>query len=136
MLGCLGVLAAAGLTGCCLARSRDSRPKRSSANQDFPDDLERATLRLFDECAHPQTGLVKDRSRADGNDDREIASIAATGFGLTALCIAGPPRLDLPPAGSRAGAGDAEVPTSSWKMAWKRTYSRPAICFTARRSRR
>jgi len=32
--------------------------------------------------------LVKDRSRADGQDTREVASAAATGFGLTALCIA------------------------------------------------
>lgn len=78
MLRCLGAL----------AHSRDSRPKLSSADQDFLDDLERATFRFFDECAHPQTGIVKHRSRADGNDDREIASIAATGFGLTALCIA------------------------------------------------
>jgi hypothetical protein len=54
----------------------------------FLDELERASFLFFWESAHPETGLVKDRSRADGRDPREIASIAATGFGLTALCIA------------------------------------------------
>ena len=43
---------------------------------------------FFWEAADPATGLVKDRSRADGPDPREIASIASVGFGLTALCIA------------------------------------------------
>ena len=52
------------------------------------DELERATARFFWEAASPYTGLVKDRSQADGADARDVASIAATGFGLTALCIA------------------------------------------------
>ncbi|HWW03121.1 MAG TPA: glucoamylase family protein [Candidatus Acidoferrum sp.] len=88
MLRCLGILAAAGCTGCRPLRGSGSQRKFSSADDQFLEDLERTTFRFFDECSHPQTGLVKDRSRADGNDDREIASIAATGFGLTALCIA------------------------------------------------
>jgi hypothetical protein len=33
------------------------------------------------------TGQVKDRALAAGNDTRTVSSIAATGFGLTALCI-------------------------------------------------
>lgn len=52
------------------------------------DDLERAGVLFFWENGHPATGLVKDRTRTDGPDDRRVASIAATGFGLTALCIA------------------------------------------------
>ena len=88
LLRCLGVLAAAGLTGCRPALPVDRGWKLSRADDRFLEDLERVTFRFFDECAHPQTGLVKDRARADGHDDREIASIAATGFGLTALCIA------------------------------------------------
>ncbi len=51
------------------------------------DDLERASFDFFWNEAHPQTGLVKDRARAGGNDNRTKSSIAATGFGLTALCI-------------------------------------------------
>jgi hypothetical protein len=59
-----------------------------TAQEHLLDEIERATCRFFWEQADSNTGLVKDRSRSDGNDDRHIASIAATGFGLTALCIA------------------------------------------------
>ncbi|MCI0404153.1 MAG: hypothetical protein L0212_11635 [Acidobacteria bacterium] len=52
------------------------------------EELQRAITRFFWEAASPYTGLVKDRSRADGHDPRDVASIAATGFGLTTLCIA------------------------------------------------
>jgi hypothetical protein len=54
----------------------------------FLDELERACVLYFWEAGDRLTGLVKDRSRADGPDRREVASVAATGFGLTALCIA------------------------------------------------
>jgi hypothetical protein len=38
--------------------------------------------------AGPRTGLVRDRALADGGPDRRhLASIAATGYGLAALCI-------------------------------------------------
>lgn len=58
-------------------------------DETFLDELERAAALYFWEAADPATGLVKDRTRADGSPDpRPIASIAATGFGLTALCIA------------------------------------------------
>lgn len=52
------------------------------------DEIERAGFLFFWEQADPSTGQIKDRSRADGNDTRDISSIAATGFGLTGLCIA------------------------------------------------
>ena len=58
----------------------------------FLEDLERRSFQYFWEQADPQTGLVLDRTRTDGSpsdeNHRVIASIAATGFGLTALCIA------------------------------------------------
>jgi hypothetical protein len=53
----------------------------------FLEDLEKANFQFFWEQANPQTGLVKDRCNARGPDNTEVASIAATGFGLTALCI-------------------------------------------------
>ena len=53
----------------------------------FLEELERADFQFFWEQASPQTGLVKDRCNVRGNDKTEVASIAATGFGLTALCI-------------------------------------------------
>ena len=65
-----------------------SRITLSPVDDSFLDELERAAARFFWEAADPTTGLVKDRSRADGPDPRDVASIAATGFGLTALCIA------------------------------------------------
>jgi hypothetical protein len=47
--------------------------------------------------AGPHTGLVRDRALADGGPDpRRVASIAATGYGLGALCI-GHKRDYLPP---------------------------------------
>ncbi len=84
----LGLLAAAGWAGCQPAFGADRAWKMSRANDQFLEDLERTTFRFFDECSHPRTGLVKDRTLAARNDEREIASIAATGFGLTAFCIA------------------------------------------------
>ncbi|MDQ2921876.1 MAG: hypothetical protein M3R52_09750, partial [Acidobacteriota bacterium] len=55
-------------------------------------DLERRSFQYFWDEADPQTGLVPDRARMDGSaldeSHRNVASIAATGFGLTALCIA------------------------------------------------
>lgn len=59
------------------------RPK----DQDFLEELERACFEFFWNEADPFTGLVRDRAAADGGDTRSTASIAATGFGLTALCI-------------------------------------------------
>lgn len=56
--------------------------KESSLNE-----LERACFEFFWHEADPLTGLVRDRASADGGDARRTASIAATGFGLTALCI-------------------------------------------------
>ena len=53
----------------------------------FLDDLERANFGYFWEQADAQTGLVKDRYNVRTGDQGVVASIAATGFGLTALCI-------------------------------------------------
>jgi hypothetical protein len=65
-------------------------PKFSSQDDQLLDDLERASSCYFWEQANPQTGLVKDRcnARAAATDSSSVASIAATGFGLTAICIA------------------------------------------------
>ena len=53
----------------------------------FLEELERATVAYFWDQANPQTGLVKDRCNVRAADNSVVASIAATGFGLTALCI-------------------------------------------------
>ena len=51
------------------------------------DEIQRVTFDFFWNEASPQTGQVKDRALANGNDARSMSSIAATGFGLTSLCI-------------------------------------------------
>ncbi|WP_263366608.1 glucoamylase family protein [Edaphobacter bradus] len=70
-------------------------PASSRLSQDdeaFLDDLERSACLYFWEQADPYNGQVLDRAinkTATGErDHRFAASIAATGFGLTALCIA------------------------------------------------
>lgn len=60
----------------------------SRADEAFLNELQQACLSYFWECADAKTGLVPDRAGAGGNDVRDVASIAATGFGLAALCIA------------------------------------------------
>ena len=53
----------------------------------FLEELEKASFLFFWEQANPETGLVKDRCNVRVSDNGVVASIAATGFGLTALCI-------------------------------------------------
>jgi len=60
----------------------------SLSDDQFLDEIERAIFLYFWEQASPSTGQVKDRAFAAGNDTRTVSSISATGFGLTALCIA------------------------------------------------
>jgi hypothetical protein len=64
----------------------------SSEDQSFLEDLGRRSFRYFWEEADPNTGLVPDRARTDSSpldeNHRNVASTAATGFGLTGLCIA------------------------------------------------
>lgn len=58
------------------------------AQDTFLDDLERRGCMYFWEQASAKTGQVRDRAVAQGKEKRRVASTAATGFGLTALCIA------------------------------------------------
>ncbi|HEV2136003.1 MAG TPA: glucoamylase family protein [Terracidiphilus sp.] len=63
----------------------------TGADDAFLDDLERKGCLFFWDQGSPQTGQILDRARNDltgGRDPRRMASIASTGFGLTALCIA------------------------------------------------
>ena len=62
------------------------------ADESLLDDMERRGCLYFAEQASPNTGQVLDRARWPNStgklDSRRMASIAATGFGLSALCIA------------------------------------------------
>ncbi len=95
MLATLGRLALAyPLSRAGFALDRANQADERSVIQLAPKDeqvleeIERAAFRFFWEQADSQTGLVKDSSGPDGEDSIKVSSIAATGFGLTALCIA------------------------------------------------
>jgi hypothetical protein len=64
----------------------------SDSDIEFLEDMEKSACLYFMEQAHPMTGQVLDRASNKNNtgklEDRFVGSIAATGFGLTALCIA------------------------------------------------
>jgi hypothetical protein len=76
------------------------RPERARASytltrddRDLLEDLSRRAFQYFLDHADARTGLVLDRARAtgeappEGHPSHRIASSAATGFGLTALCV-------------------------------------------------
>jgi hypothetical protein len=89
----------AALAACAIVVAASQGPTRDQSGHTlspedtaFLDDLQRRSFRFFEEQADPTTGQVRDRARTDGSphdaNHRDIASIAATGFGLTGLCIA------------------------------------------------
>src|SRR5579863_7034718 len=52
------------------------------------EEIEKACFLFFWEQTNAQTGLIKDRCAPAQNPDKHtVGSIAATGFGLSALCI-------------------------------------------------
>jgi len=55
--------------------------------------MENANFQYFWEQCDPKTGIVKDRCNVRASDKSVLGSIAATGFGLTALCIGEKTRL-------------------------------------------
>jgi hypothetical protein len=61
----------------------------SAEDDQFLNEVEIASFRFFWEQGNPKTGMVKDRCNvhSNDNDQKGASSIAATGFGLTALCI-------------------------------------------------
>ena len=75
-------------TSCGGSKTSNNSGSPPLTDDQFLDEIERAIFLYFWEEASSSTGLVKDRAFAAGNDSRTVASISATGFGLTALCIA------------------------------------------------
>jgi hypothetical protein len=60
----------------------------TAADEQLLDEIEHASFLFFWEQANPETGLIKDRCNVRERDTSLGASIASTGFGLTAICIA------------------------------------------------
>ena len=71
----------------CGGGSSAPPPPAPVSDDEFLDQIQRAVFQFFWEQASLTTGQVKDRALAAGSDTRTISSIAATGFGLAALCI-------------------------------------------------
>lgn len=80
-----GAAAAAALASAACLDGRNASPPVTAH---LLDEVARRACRFFHEQADPATGLVRDRARMAGCDARSVASIAATGFGLSALSIA------------------------------------------------
>jgi hypothetical protein len=59
----------------------------SLEDDDFLNEVEKASFLFFWEQGNSKTGMVKDRCNVHTDKQGVAASIAATGFGLTALCI-------------------------------------------------
>ena len=57
------------------------------SNHALLDEVERRSCRYFYEMADPNTGLVRDRAATNEQYSSGVASVAATGFGLSALAI-------------------------------------------------
>ena len=75
-------------TGCGGGAPSTTGPGGFTGTDDqLMDDIERAAFTFFMQGTDPNTGLMKDRSLAAGNDTSTVSSIASTGFGLTTLCI-------------------------------------------------
>jgi len=89
-LATLPLLGACGCTSCGGGGSTVTPPPPTSGitEPQLLDDIASASFQFFWNEAPAGTGMVKDRALVDGNDTRTVSSIASTGFGLTALCIA------------------------------------------------
>src|SRR5580693_2800126 len=59
----------------------------SQEDDDLLQEMEKRNFQYFWDQAGVQTGLIRDRCNVLKDDNSIVASIAATGFGLTALCI-------------------------------------------------
>jgi hypothetical protein len=84
------------LTACVMLMSAQPRdPSGASpesrltnqADEQFLEEMQARSLLFFLEHSDPQTGLTRDRAPANGAPSQAPASIAATGFALTAFCI-------------------------------------------------
>jgi hypothetical protein len=92
LLVCILIAAMMSTTAAAQVKRHVNASKLSAQDEAFLEDLSERAFRYFWEQADAQTGLVLDRSKTTGEpadeNHRRIASIASTGFGLTALCIA------------------------------------------------
>ncbi|HYC72063.1 MAG TPA: glucoamylase family protein [Opitutaceae bacterium] len=84
----LAAMALAGATASPAARTAADVPALTAQDTALLDEIERRAVLFFIEHTDPVTGLTRDRAPKDGTLSSAPASIAATGFALTAWCIA------------------------------------------------
>jgi hypothetical protein len=86
----LAAVAGSGLAAMSVhpAMASDDEPPLDGASDELLDEIERRACLYFYEMADPATGLVLDRAVVDLPYRAGASSIAATGFGLSALAIA------------------------------------------------
>jgi len=78
-------------------QSQAAPPEVQLSTDELLEEMVSRAFQFFWDHAGPHSGLIRDRALADGSpDSRRVTSIAATGFGLAALCI-GHKRGYLPP---------------------------------------
>src|SRR5262249_28379355 len=68
-----------------MLEAADANPK--PLTERLLDEIQKRSCRYFFEMGDPNTGLVRDRATPDEPYAPSAASIAATGFGLSALAI-------------------------------------------------
>lgn len=84
-----GVLCSATITGLTIAKNPPPGAGIfSAADEAFLNDLESRTIKYFYSETNPATGLIPDGALANGGSNGSASSIAAIGFGLSALTIA------------------------------------------------
>lgn len=91
MLASVGTLGAFGATRRLAELSEDNPlpagPPLNDRDDALLEEIEHANFLYFWEQSNPNTGLTRDRYNVRNGDGTNLCSIAATGFGLTALCI-------------------------------------------------
>jgi len=60
----------------------------SFGSEEVLEELSKRSFQFFWQEANPVSGLIPDSAKADGSGCCEVASMAATGFGLSSVCIA------------------------------------------------
>lgn len=70
------------------ATAASAAPQITTQDAALLDDIQRRAVLFFLDHSDPVTGLTRDRAPKDGKPGTAPASIAATGFALTAWCIA------------------------------------------------
>lgn len=84
----LTVLASAAITHAAPATETNGAPGLTFQDNQLLEDIQKRGVLYFAEHSNFETGLTHDRASNTGSDSKAPASIAATGFALSAWCIA------------------------------------------------